>query len=179
MHSNRPAAILSVSKSDGLATEAYELQVTNEQIRIEASTLKGLSHATATLLQLLGQNAETIPQLQIRDRPSVSYRSLLIDMGRNPHSAELLKETIDLAWFYKVDSLHLHLTDDQRFAFPSTAFPKLWDGLISLEQFNELESYAVTRGVTLVPELEVPGHSTKLRQFYPEVFGALAHHWRG
>ena len=165
------AAILSVSKSDGLATEAYELQVTNEQIRIEASTLKGLSHATATLLQLLGQNAETIPQLQIRDRPSVSYRSLLIDMGRNPHSAELLKETIDLAWFYKVDSLHLHLTDDQRFAFPSTAFPKLWDGLISLEQFNELESYAVTRGVTLVPELEVPGHSTKLRQFYPEVFG--------
>ena len=160
-----------VAKSDRLPDEAYKLEVAADQIRIEASTIKGLAHATASLLQLCGEDWKAIPQVQITDQPSVPYRSLLIDMGRNPHSAELLKETIDLAWFYKLDSLHLHLTDDQRFAFSSTAFPKLWDGLITLEQFKELEAYAVVRGVTLIPELEVPGHSTKLRALYPKVFG--------
>jgi len=165
------SVVLSVERSEALSAEAYTLEVTADQIRIKASTLKGLTRATATLIQLCGQGDKSIPQVQISDRPSVAYRNLLIDMGRNPHSVELLKETIDLFWYYKVDSLHLHLTDDQRFAFPSTAFPKLWDGLITLEEFKELEAYAVVRGVTIIPELEVPGHSGKLRGIYPEVFG--------
>lgn len=164
-------ATLSVKKSGQLAGEAYRLEVTSDQIRIEASTIKGLAHASASLIQLIGENSKTISQVRIADRPSVPWRNLMIDMGRNPHSVELLKEAIDFAWFYKLDSLQLHLTDDQRFAFPSTAFPKLWDGLITLDQFRELEAYAVVRGVTLVPELEVPGHSTKLRGLYPDVFG--------
>jgi hexosaminidase len=163
--------ILMVTKSNKLASEAYTLEVTADLILIEASSIKGLAHATASLIQLVGENSKAIPSVRIADQPAVPYRNLLIDMGRNPHSVELLKETIDFAWFYKLDSLHLHLTDDQRFAFPSTAFPKLWDGLITLEQFKELEAYAVVRGVTLIPELEVPGHSTKLRNTYPEVFG--------
>ncbi|QEG22160.1 family 20 glycosylhydrolase [Mariniblastus fucicola] len=165
-------ALLDVRKVDSMAKEAYSLVVSAEQIKIEASTLKGLSHATATLLQVLGSaKAGQIPQLKINDSPTVSYRNFMVDMGRNPHSVELLKETIDLLWFYKIDSLQLHLTDDQRFAFPSTAFPKLWDGIITLDQFKELETYATERGVTIIPELEVPGHSGLLRSRYPEVFG--------
>lgn len=165
-----------------LGSEAYRLNVDASGIQIIASTLKGLSRATATLLQLIGSSEfpssnlgipkpRSIPHLSLGDEPTVEYRNLMIDMGRNPHSIELLKETIDLLWFYKVDSLQLHLTDDQRFAFPSTHFPKLWDGLITKEQFEELEKYAYLRGVTIIPELEVPGHSGKLRAIYPEVFG--------
>ncbi|MEM9412986.1 MAG: family 20 glycosylhydrolase, partial [Planctomycetota bacterium] len=156
--------------------EAYQIDTREEEpIQIRASSLKGLTHATATLLQVIGASPEgKLQTVSIDDRPSASYRNFMIDMGRNPHSVELLKETIDLLWFYKVDSVQLHLTDDQRFAFPSTAFPELWDGKITLEQFKELEAYAVARGVTIIPELEVPGHSGLLRSRYPEVFGKTA-----
>lgn len=169
------AARLIVRRVDALAAEQYVLEVTSTEIKVDASTLKGLAHATATLLQLVGSaKSNELPLVRIEDSPSVGYRNFMIDMGRNPHSLELLKETIDLLWFYKIDSLQLHLTDDQRFAWPSEKYPKLWDGLISLDQFRELESYANVRGVTIIPELEVPGHSGKLRALYPEVFGKSA-----
>ncbi|MEO1617569.1 MAG: family 20 glycosylhydrolase [Planctomycetota bacterium] len=165
-----------VRRNESLGFESYTLQVNSKQIVIEASSLKGLAHASATLMQFIGTHRHpnplaALPAVRINDSPAVSYRSFMVDLGRNPHSFEVLKETIDLLWFYKIDSLHLHLTDDQRFAWPSKAYPKLWDGLITWEQFQELEKYAVLRGVTLIPELEVPGHSTLLRKHYPEVFG--------
>ncbi len=165
-------ATLVVFADSDLPAESYSLKTLGDQIQIRASTLKGFTHATATLLQLIGtQGPGKLPLLSINDSPKLPYRNFMIDMGRNPHSVELLKETIDLLWFYKVDSMQLHLTDDQRFAFPSKAFPKLWDGLITADQFKEIEAYAVARGVTIIPELEVPGHSEKLRGIYPEVFG--------
>ena len=165
-------SFLTIRRDNSLSSEAYSLEITAERIRLAASSIKGLSHGTATLLQIIGCNERgVIPQLSIEDAPKLSYRNFLIDMGRNPQSIELLKETIDLFWFYKIDSIQLHLTDDQRFAFPSTAFPELWDGKITLQRFKELEAYAVARGVTLIPELEVPGHSGILRRQYPEVFG--------
>ena len=163
---------LIVRKVDSLKPEEYTLQITEKQIQLEASSLRGLAHATASLLQLVGKAGnQALPAVSIKDKPTTGYRNFMIDMGRNAHSVELLKETIDLLWFYKVDSLHLHLTDDQRFAWPSKAFPKLWDGIITREEFRELEAYAVARGVTIIPELEVPGHSGKLCSNYPEVFG--------
>jgi hexosaminidase len=170
--SNDADALLTFSYSENLSPEAYSIAVTSNQIQVTASTVKGLAHATATLLQLVGTSeTKTLPLVQIEDAPKLPYRNFMIDMGRNPHSVELLKETIDLLWFYKLDSVQLHLTDDQRIAFPSTAYPKLWDGLISLAEFQDLERYAVERGVTIIPELEVPGHSELLRRNYPEVFG--------
>ena len=171
---NTGDAFVHVRKVSGAvrAKEAYALQVGAEGIAIEASTLKGLCHGTATLLQLVASSKNgNLPRLGIEDEPKLGFRCFMIDMGRNPHSAQLLKETIDLLWLYKVDALQLHLTDDQRFAFPSTKYPKLWDGLITLDEFKELEAYAVERGVTIIPEFEVPGHSGILRGRYPEVFG--------
>lgn len=165
---------LEIRHAENLAAESYSLNINAKQIQLAASSLKGLSHGTATLMQLLGGFAgQPIPQLSIKDTPRNTYRNFMIDMGRNPHSAQLLKETVDLLWFYKIDSMQLHLTDDQRFAFPSTAYPKLWDGIITVDQFKEIEAYAVARGVTIIPELEVPGHSGKLRGIYPEVFGKV------
>lgn len=162
-----------VSLDPDMSLEEYQLTVHPKQIHIRASDVKGVSHATATLLQLLGSQNGKIPAVEINDRPDCSYRSFMIDLGRNPHSLECLMETVDLLWFYKVDSFHLHLTDDQRFAFPSKAFPKLASerGKITWEEFAKLEQYAHARGVTLIPELEVPGHSALLCRTYPEVFG--------
>lgn len=161
-----------VHYADDLAPEAYRLRL-GTTLKIEVGGPKGLAHATATLLQLWCPIGSRLPALQVEDAPANPYRSLMVDLGRNPHSLMVMKETIDLLWFYKVESLHLHLTDDQRFAFPSTAFPKLTSAdAWTLEEFHELEDYAVRRGVTLIPELESPGHGTLLRQHYPEVFGA-------
>lgn len=166
---------LMVKRDAKLAAEAYRIEISQEGATLSASSLRGLAHATASFMQIVGNSTDRqLDEIAFEDSPKLSYRSFMIDMGRNPHSVGLLKETIDLCWFYKIDSLHLHLTDDQRIAFPSTAFPKLWDGKITLDQFHDLESYAVARGVTLIPELEVPGHSGLLRKHYPEVFGKTA-----
>jgi hexosaminidase len=166
------AGELAVRYSAELAEEEYRL-VVNESIWIYASTLRGLARATSTLMQLWPRYGGEIPAMEIRDRPANAYRSFMVDIGRHPIGIETLKETIDLLWYYKMDSLHLHLTDDQHFSFPSKAFPKLVTerGKISWEQFSELDEYARLRGIHLIPELEVPGHSTILRREYPEVFG--------
>jgi len=97
----------------------------------------------------------------------------MVDMGRNPHSPETLRHVVDLCWFYKVNYLQLHIADDQLCSWPSKAFPKIlspsagwtWD------DFVKLEAYSQARGVTIIPELDVPAHSTILRKSYPEVFG--------
>lgn len=171
-----PAADIRFEHDADLPAEAYRLAIDAEGVRVNAASIKGLAHATATLLQQIGPDGSSLPAAVVEDQPEHAYRSVMIDLGRNPHGIACLKETIDLLWFYKVDSLHLHLTDDQRFAFPSRAFPKLQSPgeAIPWEAFEDLERYASERGVTLIPELEVPGHSVLLRKHYPEVFGESA-----
>lgn len=159
-------------RGEDLAPGAYTVEV-GDSIVVDFADTKGLTHATATLLQLLPHDGATLPAMRIEDFPANPYRSFMVDLGRNPHGLLALKRTVDLAWYYKLDSVHLHLTDDQRFAFPSTAFPKLQQGddHLGLADFRELEAYAVARGITLIPELEAPGHGSLLREHYPEVFG--------
>ena len=172
---NASNATIRIQIDNSFGPEQYRIKVTEADISITVSGLKSLSRATATMLQLICQaKNHSIPAQTIDDHPTSDYRNVMIDLGRNPHSLRCLYETIDFLWFYKVDSLHLHLTDDQRFAFPSKHFPKLQSddrAKISWDEFVQLEQYAVTRGITLIPELEVPGHSTILRQKYPETFG--------
>lgn len=158
-----------IESSAALDPEGYELEI-GPAVTIRTHGIEGLAAATATLLQLW---SDSIPAQRITDAPISRYRSFMVDLARNPHSVGLLRQTIDLLWFYKVGSLHLHLTDDQRWAFPSTAFPKLAtsDNAIDREAWLALDRYAAIRGVELIPELDVPGHSTILRREYPEVFG--------
>ena len=164
---------ITVDIDSKLMQEEYVLDVGSDRINLKAASVKGLSHATATLFQIIGQaNNGKIRAMTIKDKPDCGYRSFMIDLGRNPHSFQLLMETVDLLWFYKMDSLHLHLTDDQRFAFPSKAFPKLQSrGELTWKEFEQVERHAMLRGISIIPELDVPGHSTILRREYPEVFG--------
>ncbi|MEM1085163.1 MAG: family 20 glycosylhydrolase [Verrucomicrobiota bacterium] len=167
--------VIAVAKDPKLEAEAYVIRSVGPTLQVTASTTAGISHATASLLQMVTvkDGKASWPQLAITDEPDFSYRSFMVDMGRNPHSPELLRKTVDMMWFYKANYLHLHLTDDQLFSWPSKAFPKLHDERSgwSLEDFVELEAYSQARGVTVIPEFEVPGHSGILRGRHPEAFG--------
>ena len=111
--------------------------------------------------------------VHVVDQPDLPFRGMMVDMGRNPHGPETLRRLVDLSWLVKANVLHLHLTDDQLFSWPSRAYPKLYSERAgwTWQAFEELEAYAAARGVMLVPEIDVPGHSTILRREYPEVFG--------
>ena len=141
---------------------------------VEAGNTNAIVFGTATLLQSMTKNADgvTIPQMVVRDKPAVEYRGLMLDCARNWHSIKTLKQMVVLCRWYKIRYLHLHLNDDQSFTFPSKAFPKLATRgrHYSLVELRDLEAYASLRGVTIVPELETPGHATAMTTAMPELF---------
>lgn len=142
---------------------------------VEAASARGVARAAATLLQLVEvvDGVATWPRLELEDAPDLPFRCFMVDIGRNPHRPQTLRRIVDACWFYKVGYLQLHLTDDQLFSWPSRAFPKLLDERSgwTWEDFVALEAYSQARGVTIVPEIDVPAHSSILRGRYPEVFG--------
>lgn len=158
---------------------SYRIKIAPGNVEVSVSGSEGAAHAAATLLQLAKkQDRRTItwPEGTIEDGPDQGFRCFMVDMGRNPHSPKTLRHVIDTMWFYKVNYLQLHLTDDQLFSWPSKAFPKLYSERAgwTWEDFVELEAYSQARGVTIIPEVEIPGHSGILRREYPEVFGKTA-----
>jgi N-acetyl-beta-hexosaminidase len=131
-----------------------------------------LAEGTATLLQALSQSngQVALPKLVIKDWPHADYCAMMIDCGRQEQPIEWLKKMIETCRLYKVRYVHLHLTDDQGWCFPSATYPQLGSknhgthgGLAPkvypLEELKGLVAYADARGIALVPELEVPGHS--------------------
>ncbi|MGI9243739.1 MAG: family 20 glycosylhydrolase, partial [Verrucomicrobiales bacterium] len=171
-------APITLLQDSSLGVSAYRISDTGDGLVLSAKTPAGIAHGTASLLQTvtIRDGEASWPKLRIEDEPAFPFRGFMIDMGRNPHSPELLRQVIDTMWFFKANYLHLHLTDDQLFSWPSKAYPKLyseragWDW----DDFVALEEYAAARGVVLIPEVDVPGHSTILRKQYPEVFGETA-----
>lgn len=166
-----------LSCSAAFGEEEYGLGIA-DQVIVRARDAEGIARATATLLQLVGADG-SVPAVRVHDEPAFPYRALSLDVARKHHSIDVLKQAVDLCRFYKVRYLGLHLTDDQSFMFPSTAFPNVDQNnydqpAYSLAELVELEQYALARGVALVPELDVPGHSAKLVQLYPQVFGSLS-----
>ncbi|MGJ8725805.1 MAG: family 20 glycosylhydrolase [Roseibacillus sp.] len=154
---------------------SYRIVIGKKGVDVTAEDVAGAAQAAATLLQLAKFEDNTIawPEGIIGDGPDQRFRCFMVDMGRNPHSPKMLRDVIDTMWFYKVNYLQLHLTDDQLFSWPSKAFPKLYSEQAgwTWQDFEELEAYSQARGVTIIPELDVPGHSTILRKYYPKVFG--------
>lgn len=159
----------------------YRLTVEDEVI-LSGSDYYALANGSATLVQALRaeDKALHLPGLRIEDRPDYGYRSVMLDVARRWHPLPILKETIDLLWFYKIRYLHLHLSDNRRMAFPLVEFPKLKatnpDGsraYYTREELEDLVAYARERGVIIIPEIDLPGHSTQLWRQYPEIFGSL------
>lgn len=154
--------------------ESYQLDVTAQQARLTAPTPVGVLRGAETFLQLVALDAQGFgaPAIHIVDRPRFPWRGLTIDVSRHWMPAEVLKRNMDAMATVKLNVLHLHLTDDQGFRIESKKYPKLQelgsDGhFYSQAEIAELLAYARDRGIRIVPEIEMPGHSTSWYVGYP------------
>lgn len=138
-----------------------------EVVEIAAETEWGALGALATLAQLGAAGEFAVAE--VRDAPRFPWRGLMVDPARHFLTVSTLKRTLDAMWFYKLNVLHLHLTDDQGFRFRSPTYPCLASAAsYSLEDLRDLVAYAADRGVRVVPELDMPGHTTSWLAAYPE-----------
>ena len=179
-----------------LGDEGYDLEVIpNRHIAIIAPTPAGLFYGGQTLRQLLpagiysktkqrGGNG-SIPCCRIEDKPRFPWRGLLLDEGRHFFGKEFVKHTIDLLAIHKVNTLHWHLTEDQGWRIEIKKYPKLteigswrnetehdgkrYGGFYTQDDIREIVAYAAKRHVTIVPEIEMPGHSLAALTAYPQL----------
>ena len=174
---NKNRSNLSIEIDDELDNEEYEINISNK-VLIKGGSFSALKMARSTLLQLSvnDKGRMTFPILKLNDSPDANYRGLLIDLARKWHSVETIYKLIDLASFYKVNYLQFHLTDDQLFTFPSENFPKLKtkDNHYTKEELLSFVDYAHQRGIVIIPEIDVPGHSMQFVKKYPEIFSIAA-----
>ncbi|HVI70493.1 MAG TPA: family 20 glycosylhydrolase, partial [Pyrinomonadaceae bacterium] len=159
--------------------ESYHLDITRRQALLTAPTVVGALRGLETLLQLLDadRNGYFFPGVQIDDQPRFPWRGLLIDVARHFHTMEVLKRNLDAMAAVKMNVLHWHLTEDQGFRVESKNFPKLHqlgsDGnYYTQEQVKEIIAYARDRGIRVVPEFDIPGHSTSWLVGHPELGSA-------
>jgi hexosaminidase len=157
-----------------LADEAYRLEI-GEVVSVTGGSYRAVAMGSVTLLQALQRQGEgtILAAGQVEDYPLASYRGLVVDVARQWHDIALLEQLVQLCRWYKINYLQLHLTDDESFTFPSTAYPCLpTPGRhYRREQLRALDEYARVRGVALVPELEMPGHAGQFVRRLPELFG--------
>ena len=159
--------------------ESYRLDINDKQARLTAQTVVGVLRGLETFLQLLDSDRDGyyLPAVTIQDQPRFPWRGLLIDIGRHFEPMEVLKRNIDAMAAVKLNVLHWHLTEDQGFRVESKKFPKLHtmgsDGLYyTQDQVREVIAYARERGIRVMPEFDIPGHSTSWLVGHPELGSA-------
>ena len=178
--------------------EGYALDINRTTISIKATTGAGLFYGLQTLLQLLAQDNH-IPMGSIIDEPRFAYRGMMLDVSRHFFGVDFVKKQIDAMAYFKLNHLHLHLTDaagwrieikrypllTQRAAWRTHATWKEWwnserryaeegsgnayGGYYTQEQIRDIVSYAQERYVTIIPEIEMPSHSEEVLAVYPEL----------
>ncbi len=162
----------------------YELSISSQGILLRAHQPAGVFYASQTLTQLLGtpQNRTlSLPALSITDSPRFPWRGAMLDVSRHFFSVEDVKRYIDLISHYKMNRLHLHLTDDQGWRIEIKSWPNLTahgsktqvggggGGFYTQEQYKEIVEYAKSRYVMIVPEIDTPGHTNAALSSYPEL----------
>ncbi|MFT2816766.1 beta-N-acetylhexosaminidase [Leifsonia sp. A12D58] len=197
--------VLDDAFADGaLESEAYQLTVDETGVLITASGAAGFVAAVHTLLQLCGDDVWrsgaalprtlSIPYVCIDDAPRYSWRGLMIDVARHFLPLRELRRIIELMAMHKLNTLHLHLTDDQGWRLEVLAFPRLTEvgswrastqvggddatageykrphgGFYTQDELRDLVAFAADHGVTIVPEIDVPGHSQAAIAAYPQL----------
>ncbi len=159
--------------------ESYSLEVTPSAARLHAATVAGAMHGLETLTQLVQSDATGyfLPALSIHDTPRFRWRGLMIDCGRHFMPLDVLLRTLDGMAAVKLNVFHWHLSEDQGFRIESRAFPRLTelgsDGLFyTQEQVREIVAYAHDRGIRVVPEFDMPGHTSAWFVGYPDLASA-------
>lgn len=155
--------------------ESYTLTVTPTGLSLKAATDIGALRGLETFLQLLSADANGyfFPVVSIADKPRFPWRGLLIDASRHWQPVEVIKRNLDGMAAVKMNVLHWHLTEDQGFRVECKTFPKLHelgsDGFYyTQEQIREIIDYAAERGIRVMPEFDIPGHSTSWFVGYPQ-----------
>jgi len=189
--------ILLDNTSDEKDGEAYQLTVTKDKIAIKGGN-SGSFYALQSVLQLIEQHNGSlmIPAVTIADKPEFGYRGVMIDVARHFFSMDELKKVVDVMAYYKFNKLHWHLTDDQGWRLEIKKYPKLtqvsaWRDSTIIGQYHDFKpfvydaekhggyytqeearafvQYAAERKITVIPEIEMPGHSTAVLAAYPEL----------
>jgi hexosaminidase len=182
---------LSLTDADTtLSDEGYELTITTQGVNLTAHQPAGLFRGIQTLRQALPAAIEKtdkqsgswkIPTGTIRDYPTYAYRGAMLDVARHFFSVEDVKRYIDLISAYKMNVLHLHLSDDQGWRIEIKSWPKLTSegsksevgggegGFYTQEQYKDIVKYAQDRYITIVPEIDMPGHTNAALAAYPEL----------
>ena len=156
--------------------ESHELTISESGAKLTAPNPLGILHGLQTFLQLvqITTNGFAVPAATIDDRPRFAWRGLLIDVGRHFIPLDVLKRNLDGMAAVKMNVLHWHLYDSEGFRLESKRFPKLQDagsdGLYYTQaEIKEFVAFARDRGIRIVPEFEMPGHSRSLFAGYPEL----------
>jgi hexosaminidase len=164
----------------GLGPEGYELTVTPSSVRLVAEEPAGLFYGGQTIRQLLGVG-KRLPAVRIRDRPRFGWRGAMLDVARHFRPVKDVKRFVDLMALYKLNRLHLHLSDDQGWRIAIPKWPRLTThggrtqvgggrgGYYTQQQYRDLVGYAAARYVEIVPEIDMPGHVHAALSSYPKL----------
>jgi hexosaminidase len=159
--------------------ESYNLEVKTSGAQLTAPTALGAMRGLQTFLQLVRPSGDgfAVPAVTIQDKPRFPWRGLMIDVGRHFIPLDVLKRNLDGMAAMKMNVFHWHLSENQGFRVESKRFPKLHemgsDGLYySQDEVRSLITYAHDRGIRVVPEFDIPGHSTAWFVGYPELASA-------
>jgi hexosaminidase len=194
---DRPGISFQVQAGAGdQVEESYSLVVSPERIVVASRSPRGLFYGAVTLWQLMGSTpAMNMPAMTIADAPRFRWRGVLLDSARHYQSPQFIKRFIDTMALHKLNVLHWHLTDDQAWRIeikqypqltsvgawrvpagpaaaadidPSTGRPRLYGGFYTQDQVREIVAYAAQRQVTVVPEIDMPGHASAAVAAYPQ-----------
>ena len=181
-----------LNKTEEENDESYQLKISEYDLVLEANSKTGISRGFQSILQLIQLNRETgpndgsmylLPCLTLKDSPKFKHRGLLLDCSRHFFEKEVIKKYIDLLAFYKMNVLHWHLTEDQGWRIAIDKYPELtktgswrteldgskYGGFYTKEDIKEIVAYAKERHVTVIPEIELPGHSQAAIAAYPHL----------
>lgn len=188
--SNLPQTIGLSAKEGNPADERYALTITSKGVEIEATSPEGIYRGVSSLRQLVngGQKenaAINLTPLEIVDVPKIAWRGLSLDVSRYFSTMSEVKQVIDMLALYKMNVLHFHLTDNQGWRIEIKKYPRLTEvgsqmpnnnrkgGYYTQEQYKELVQYAADRYITIVPEIDLPGHTAAVFASYPELKNAV------
>lgn len=186
----RPAIKLGLVSDPEVSGEAYRLDVGAAGISLAATQAAGLFSGVQTLRQLLPADIERAQPVArewavaggtVLDRPRFGYRGTMLDVARHFFDVDVVKRHIDRVAAYKINRLHLHLADDQGWRIEISGWPKLTSvggrtevgggkgGFYTQDEYREIVRHAASRGITVVPEVDLPGHTNAALAAYPEL----------
>src|SRR5690625_4720260 len=171
-----PASV-GVSPTGEGVEEGYTLHLVDGEAHLAAATATGVFRGLTTVVQLaqVGTGGVWLSGGQLRDAPLLAWRGLSLDVARDFRTVAELEAVIDLLALYKLNVLHLHLTDNQAWRLVSPAYPQLTaatgGSALTQADLQHLADYAADRFCTLVPEIDLPGHTAAALAAYPELAG--------